>query len=234
MVTLVIIEPDPLRREGLTVALSRIPHLRITALGSDLLGTLSRIRSAIEVDVILVNIDSPDMIYWGCWALLRLVYPRAAIVAMTHGGDERALQACVAIGARGLYRYSAGALSIERAVERAIRGDLCYDPTLADRIRNALVCPPTPKTIQMGPWAVPVAANGTGGRTTASSLTRREREVLALLTQGRSNQQIANALGVTARTAAFHVGNIMAKLRVSSRAEAGLLAQWLGGQLQLA
>jgi DNA-binding CsgD family transcriptional regulator len=53
-----------------------------------------------------------------------------------------------------------------------------------------------------------------------ASFSPREKEVAALLLQGKSNQQIALALGITARTAEFHLTHIYARLGVASRAEA--------------
>jgi DNA-binding CsgD family transcriptional regulator len=62
----------------------------------------------------------------------------------------------------------------------------------------------------------------------SSPLTPREREVLALVARGQSNQQIADALFVSRGTARTHVANILAKLEVHSRADAVAAAERLG------
>jgi DNA-binding CsgD family transcriptional regulator len=59
-------------------------------------------------------------------------------------------------------------------------------------------------------------------------LTPREREVLALVADGRTNRQIAEALFISQKTASVHVSNILAKLGVANRAEAGAVAHRLG------
>jgi DNA-binding NarL/FixJ family response regulator len=59
---------------------------------------------------------------------------------------------------------------------------------------------------------------------TVNALTDREREVLALVAEGLSNQQIADALVISERTARTHVSNILGKLGVASRTQAALLA----------
>jgi DNA-binding CsgD family transcriptional regulator len=59
-------------------------------------------------------------------------------------------------------------------------------------------------------------------------LTPREREVLALVADGRTNRQIAEALFISAKTASVHVSNILAKLGVGSRVEAAAVAHRLG------
>ncbi len=62
------------------------------------------------------------------------------------------------------------------------------------------------------------------GRASLASLTGREREVLAGVARGLSNQAIADELGITERTARTHVSNILAKLGLTSRTQAALFA----------
>jgi DNA-binding CsgD family transcriptional regulator len=62
----------------------------------------------------------------------------------------------------------------------------------------------------------------------ALGLTARELEVLALVAEGRSNRQVADALFISAKTASVHVSNILAKLGVASRVEAAAVAYRLG------
>ncbi len=69
--------------------------------------------------------------------------------------------------------------------------------------------------------ARPYKATGAGSR--LHDLTRRELEILRLVAEGRSNREIAGQLGISYHTAMKHVSNIIAKLKVSNRMEAGLL-----------
>ncbi|AKG45710.1 helix-turn-helix transcriptional regulator [Streptomyces xiamenensis] len=73
----------------------------------------------------------------------------------------------------------------------------------------------------------PAAGPGTAGRDDRG-LTRRERDVLALVAAGRSNRQIAQELFISPKTASVHVSHILAKLEVSGRGEAAALAHRLG------
>ena len=59
-------------------------------------------------------------------------------------------------------------------------------------------------------------------------LTRREREVLVLVSQGLTNREIAGNLFISEKTASVHVSNIMAKLEAANRTEAGAKARALG------
>ena len=62
----------------------------------------------------------------------------------------------------------------------------------------------------------------------ATGLTEREREVIRLVAAGQSNQQIADALFITRKTASVHVSNILGKLGVANRVEAAAVAHRLG------
>jgi DNA-binding CsgD family transcriptional regulator len=86
--------------------------------------------------------------------------------------------------------------------------------------------------IELAP--APSPANGTAREAAPDTglhrlgLTPREREVLALVADGRTNRQIAEALFISAKTASVHVSNILAKLGVANRAEAAVAAHRLG------
>lgn len=75
-------------------------------------------------------------------------------------------------------------------------------------------------------WHVGVRTTITMPLRSIEALTKRERAVLRLLAQGRTNRQIAAMLGVSPRTVGFHLENIFAKLSVNSRTEAALLATY--------
>jgi DNA-binding CsgD family transcriptional regulator len=66
---------------------------------------------------------------------------------------------------------------------------------------------------------------GTAATPSADGLTRREREVLALVAEGRTNRQIGEALFISEKTASVHVSNILAKLGVANRTEAAAVAR---------
>jgi DNA-binding CsgD family transcriptional regulator/tetratricopeptide (TPR) repeat protein len=93
---------------------------------------------------------------------------------------------------------------------------------LARRARIALAPEPTPADEGQSAAAQPSAPGDELG------LTPREREVLALVAEGRTNRQIAQALFISDKTASVHVSNILAKLGVANRAEAAATVHRLG------
>ena len=82
--------------------------------------------------------------------------------------------------------------------------------------------------IARGMSGLPPAADRIGTRPVASVLSGREREVLALVGEGRANRDIAAALYISERTARTHVSNILRKLELSSRTQAAILANRVG------
>jgi DNA-binding NarL/FixJ family response regulator len=119
----------------------------------------------------------------------------ALVAAELQGGDA------LAAGARAVVLRDARADRIAAALVAAASGLVALDGALAA-------------------WIRPPAATATGGE----ALTPREVEVLALLAEGLSNKAIAQRLGISERTAKFHVESILGKLGAESRSEAIVLA----------
>jgi DNA-binding NarL/FixJ family response regulator len=112
----------------------------------------------------------------------------------------------VQAGAAGYLLKDVEPAELARAVRAAHAGEALIDPTVAARLLRTLSGP-----------RLPVPGDG-------DQLTRREREVLELIAAGRSNKRIARELGIAEKTVKTHVGHVLAKLGVSDRTQAALLA----------
>ena len=153
-------------------------------------------------DVVLMDLLMPVMDGIEATRLLKERFPTVEVVAVTSFVAEAKVQAALEAGAAGYVLKDAEANELASAVRAAVRGEMHLDPAVARQLTAALRAP----------------------RVGAVTLTPREREVLALIADGRSNQQIATALVVSERTARTHVSNILAKLGVASRTQAALWA----------
>jgi DNA-binding NarL/FixJ family response regulator len=119
----------------------------------------------------------------------------AAVLVLTAYGSDDDLQTAMRRGARGYLLKGAPLDEIERAIDAVSHGRSYVD----SRASSALI----------------------DGR---PSLTKREREVVALIAAGQSNKEIAASLGITERTAKFHVTSILGKLGADNRAQAVAIA----------
>jgi DNA-binding NarL/FixJ family response regulator len=159
-------------------------------------------------DVILMDLTMPG--HDGVWAMRTLgeVLPGARVVVLTSFADDTRLLAAIRAGAAGYLLKNVQPAELARAVRTAHAGGALLDPGVAARLVEAIAQPPA--------------------RDPAANLTRREREVLELIGEGRSNKAIALALNVSEKTVKTHVGHLLAKLGVNDRTQAALYAERAG------
>jgi two-component system NarL family response regulator len=144
-----------------------------------------------------MDLRLPDMSGVDATAAIRAEFPKANIAIVSTFAREDDVYSAVSAGARG---YVLKTLQCETLLDviRAVAGGGRYIP--------------------------PEIAARLAARVPRSELTPRERDVLALIVQGRKNQQIADALGVSDSTVKVHVGNLLLKLGVADRTEAVAIA----------
>ena len=119
--------------------------------------------------------------------------------------DERVLPAIQA-GAAGYLLKNVAPAELARAIRAAHAGEAMIDPTAAARLVHAIADDARPRIEE------------------PERLTRRERDVLELIARGRSNKRIALELGISEKTVKTHVGHLLAKLGVTDRTQAALMA----------
>jgi NarL family two-component system response regulator LiaR len=137
---------------------------------------------------------------------LRRQLPDTRVIALTSFLDDERLLPAIEAGAAGYLLKDVEPSELARAVRAAKVGEAMLDPAAAARLVDA------------------VAQGATPAPATRDRLTRREQEVLELLASGRSNKRIAFELGISEKTVKAHVGRVLAKLGVSDRTEAAVLA----------
>ena len=197
MIRVAICDDHPVVREGLASVLGRRPDLKvITSVGSvaDLLAAARRSAP----DVVLLDLELPDSS--GLVALDRLarIAPQTRVVMFTVHESEDTVNAALNAGAMGYVQKGAPADEIAAAIRDVHSGRMHVQPH--------------------------VAASLVAGRRGRADLSPRQRDVLRLIAEGRSNKQIAASLSITERTVKFHVTSIMNKLGVDNRAQAAAAA----------
>lgn len=209
MITILVLAATPVARAGLRALLADDPvgDLRVVgeATGSgDLLAQIA----ACQPDCLLVDPDPIDAALLDTLAELTRTEPGRPVVLLGPAGPDTGREA-LRSGARASLRLAAGGPELAVALRAVMLGLVVLDPATAGPLLDQL-------TDQQARLITP--------DTPPTPLTRREREVLQLLAQGHTNRGIAAQLGVSEHTAKFHVGAVLAKLGVGSRAEAVAVA----------
>ena len=157
-------------------------------------------------DLILLDVDMPGMSGLQLIRELRPRLPDTQIVMLSVSGEDRNVLEAMRHGAAGYLTKDLGPEALQRTVRGLRSGDLPMSRRMAAR------------TLRM---FIEGGAGAAGGDdSTLSTLSSREIEVLAHLTDGLTDREIAEALVISPRTVESHVSNILRKLGVRNRAEA--------------
>ncbi|SDY47142.1 DNA-binding response regulator, NarL/FixJ family, contains REC and HTH domains [Amycolatopsis xylanica] len=153
-------------------------------------------------DVVLMDLLMPRLDGIAATRAIKKLYPHVEVVALTSFSEAERVHSALEAGAAGYLLKDAEADQVVAAVRAANRGQVHLDPAVARKLTRSLVAP----------------------QRTATVLTPREREILVLVAQGKSNRDIADALVISERTARTHVSNVLSKLDLASRTQAALWA----------
>ena len=194
----VLADDHPLFLQALQVAMERAGfEIAGTAMrGDDLLELMDRV----QADVVLLDLAMPGYDGFECIHRLRASHPNAAIVVVSGADDEASIRHAMEAGAVCFVGKAADPNDLAGAIH----------VLLNDAIHL------TPHT----PPSTPEPAREPGEEGADALLTRRELEILRLVSSGLSNAQMAKHLWVTEQTIKFHLSNVYRKLGVANRTEA--------------
>ncbi len=195
-----VVDDHPMIRHGLAAMLKAEPGLLWVGDASDGADAV-RLAPALAPDVVLMDLVMPRMDGVAAIAALRPLLPKTKFVILTSLLEPAEVRRAMDAGACGYLLKNASSQELVTVIQMAHRGHR----VLAPEVTDALVAS------QKDP------APG-------ADLTTRERELLALMARGLSNQEISTALAIAMPTVKFHVTNILAKLHADNRTEAVLTA----------
>ena len=180
----------------------------LQAWGHQVVGSAADGRAAVDLvlrllpDLVLMDVRMPGMSGVEATREVALARPEMPIVMLTVSEDEEDLFAAIRAGARGYLLKDLEAAQLRGMIDAVARGEAAITPATAARIIRHLS--------MLGSVA---------GQPTTDRLTARELEVLALVTAGRRNKEIAAELGISENTVKYHLRNILEKLHAESRTE---------------
>jgi two-component system, NarL family, response regulator LiaR len=205
MIRVLLVDDHAVVREGLRAFLELQDGIEVVGEAVD--GEEAVAEAArLTPDVILMDLVMPKLDGVAAMRRLREFAPTARVVVLTSFLEDERLLPAIQAGASGYLLKNTEPAELARALRAAYAGEAIIDPTVAARLVRALT--DDPRT----------------ARDERDQLTRREREVLELIVRGRSNKRIALELGIAEKTVKTHVGHLLAKLGVTDRTQAALLA----------
>ncbi|HLJ64569.1 MAG TPA: response regulator transcription factor [Stellaceae bacterium] len=202
-----VIDQSRLRRECLRLALSQHgPQWRI--LEAATVEDLLRDENGETLDLVLIGAATSEHVDLRQIDTLRNARPETPVVVVAENDNPQRARHILSAGARGFLPASLSVKVLMGALELVLAGGVYVPSSL---IETAITRPGS------------AAAQGPAGEPWCD-LTRRQRDVLAMISQGKSNKLIADALTMSESTVKAHVKQIIKRLHVANRTQAALLA----------
>jgi DNA-binding NarL/FixJ family response regulator len=197
MLRLLLVDDHQMLIEGIKTLLRGEPDVEVVAEATSGAAALAAIAET-PVDMALLDINMPHMSGIQLCAELHRRYPKLRILALSMFEDYSSIQGMLQAGASGYILKNTSKVELLAAVRRIASGHTYFAPTVATTILEHAGAPPAPD-----PHA-------------SVTLSTREREILQLIAQELSNQQIADKLFISERTVETHRKNIFFKTQSKS------------------
>ena len=204
-IRVLLVDDHSVVRMGLRTFFDMLDDIEVVGEASDGSEGVAMARR-LKPDVVLMDLLMPNMDGVTAIGRLKAEMPETEIVTMTSFIEEEKVTAALEAGASGYVLKDAEADEVATAIRAAYGGEVHLDPQVARLLAQRMRQKKDP------------------AEELAEPLTDREKDVLRLLGQGRSNKEIGAELFITERTARTYVSNILGKLGLASRTQAALWA----------
>jgi DNA-binding NarL/FixJ family response regulator len=206
VIQIVIADDHPLFREGVAATLQSESDIKIIGEASSADEAL-KLATRLLPDIVLLDITMPGGGLNAARAIAAAC-PVTKIIMLTFSEEEDDVLTALKAGARGYILKGVTGRDLRGIVRMVYRGEVYITPSLAAGMLRELAAPPD-QLASLNPL---------------EELTEREREILELVSSGKTNKAIGAALGITEKTVKHYMSNILQKLQVRNRVEAALLA----------
>ena len=213
-IRVLVVDDQQLVREGLRVLLDLIPDICVVGEAADGVAAAEQAQR-IRPDVVLMDVRMPKLDGVAATRKVREMCPDVQVIILTTFDDDEYVFEGLRAGAAGYLLKDVPSEQLAEAIRAAARGEAFIHPSVTRKVVAELTRLTERERIRHEqPLAEP--------------LSQREMEVLALLAEGLSNQEIAERLYIAPGTVKNHVSSILSKLDTRDRTRAVLQAQKLG------
>jgi DNA-binding NarL/FixJ family response regulator len=213
-IRVLIADDQQLVREGLHLLLDLIPDIRVAGEAADGVEVVEQAQK-LKPDVVLMDVQMPKLDGVAATRQIQETCPETKVIILTTFDDDAYVFDGLRAGAAGYLLKDVPSEQLAEAIRAAARGEAVIHPSVIRKVVAELTRLTERERVRREQPLV-------------DPLSPREMEVLALLAEGLSNQEIAERLTVAPGTAKNHVSNVLAKLDVHDRAHAVLRAQEIG------
>jgi NarL family two-component system response regulator LiaR len=203
-IRLLLVDDQGIVRKGIRALLAEVKGMEVLGEASDGLEAVAQ-AEALRPDVILMDLVMPRMDGIEAIRQIKARQPEARILALTSFVADDQVFPAIKAGALGYLLKDSEPEDLIAAIRNVYRGEPFLHPSIARKVLEELSHP-------------------AGNPPTPEPLTERELEVLQLVAQGLSNQEIAAKLVIGDVTVRTHIGNILGKLHLANRVQAALYA----------
>ncbi len=200
-IRVIIVDDHTVVRSGLRAVLDASEGLELIGEAGDGEEAV-KICERLQPDVVLMDLQMPKMDGVEATRIIHGRWPQIHIIALTSYKEKEYVEGVLKAGATSYLLKNVSAEELVSAINKVVLDQPSLSPEAAQVLIQAVNQPSQP----------------------GFDLTDREREILTLMVEGKSNSEISESIFITQATVKYHVSNILSKLGVTSRTEAVVIA----------
>lgn len=199
---IVLADDHVIFRQGIKQLIDTKTDLKVVGEASDGLELINLLQRGLKADMVILDISMPNLRGIEATHEIKAIYPNIKVLLLTMHKSKEYLYHSISAGAQGYLLKEDSEVELFSAIDAIRKGDIFVSKLLTKELTEDL------SYLHYG-----------GGQLPTDPLTPREREILKLVAEGKSNKEISELLFISIRTVENHRANIMNKLKIKKTAD---------------